>query len=182
MATLQLNHIARETSDVARLAAFYEAVLGFERIPSPTYSGFQVAWLRLPSSPDVALHLIERDPAAAPVAVGPGAEGAPPSQLPRRHHLAFSVADYDGFVTGLKARGTDVFEKSQPDGRTRQVFFFDPDGERRPARFCGDQARSQSPHPVLPFLFIKINEKTGPCLLQLARELQLFKNSQLRKF
>jgi len=115
---------------VVRLAAFYEAVLGFERIPSPTYSGFQVAWLRLPSSPDVALHLIERDPAAAPVAVGPGVEGTPTSQLPRRHHLAFSVADYDGFVTGLKARGTEVFEKTQPDGRTRQVFFFDPDGER----------------------------------------------------
>ncbi|RCV41595.1 hypothetical protein SETIT_9G149600v2 [Setaria italica] len=128
MATLQLNHIARETSDVPRLAAFYEAVLGFERVPSPNYSGFQVAWLRLPKSPDVALHLIERDPAAAPVAVGPGAEGAPPSQLPRRHHLAFSVADYDGFVTGLKARGTELFEKTQPDGRTRQVFFFDPDG------------------------------------------------------
>ncbi|KAG0552501.1 hypothetical protein BDA96_01G512500 [Sorghum bicolor] len=59
---LELNHIARETSDVVRLAAFYEAVLGFERIPSPTYSGFQVAWLRLPSSLDAALHLIERDP------------------------------------------------------------------------------------------------------------------------
>ncbi|KAG2547038.1 uncharacterized protein LOC120650179 [Panicum virgatum] len=128
MATLQLNHIARETSDVARLAAFYEAVLGFERVPSPAYSGFQVTWLRLPGSPDVALHLIERDPTAAPVAVGPGAEGAPPSQLPRRHHLAFSVADYDGFVTGLKAHGTELFEKTQPDGRTRQVFFFDPDG------------------------------------------------------
>ncbi|CAN6316392.1 unnamed protein product [Urochloa humidicola] len=128
MATLQLNHIARETSDVARLAAFYEAVLGFERVPSPAYSGFQVAWLRFPNSPGVALHLIERDPAAAPVAVGPGAEGAPPSQLPRRHHLAFSVADYDGFLTGLKARGTELFEKTQPDGRTRQVFFFDPDG------------------------------------------------------
>ncbi|OQU91238.1 uncharacterized protein LOC8056763 isoform X1 [Sorghum bicolor] len=136
MATLQLNHIARETSDVVRLAAFYEAVLGFERIPSPTYSGFQVAWLRLPSSPDVALHLIERDPAAAPAAVGPGAEGAPPSQLPRRHHLAFSVADYDGFVTGLKARGTEVFEKTQPDGRTRQVFFFDPDGNTSANTAC----------------------------------------------
>ena len=39
-----------------------------------------------------------------------------------------SVADYDGFLTGLKARGTDVFAKTQPDGRTRQAFFFDPDG------------------------------------------------------
>jgi catechol 2,3-dioxygenase-like lactoylglutathione lyase family enzyme len=130
MATLQFNHIARETSDVVRLAGFYEAVLGFERVLSPTYSGFQVAWLRLPKSPGVTLHLIERDPAASPEAVAPGAAGAPPSQLPRRHHLAFSVADYDGFVTGLKARGTELFEKTQPDGRTRQVFFFDPDGKR----------------------------------------------------
>ncbi|XP_062215037.1 uncharacterized protein LOC133915761 isoform X2 [Phragmites australis] len=128
MATLQLNHIARETSDVARLAAFYEAVLGFERVPSHAYSGFQVAWFRLPGTPDVALHLIERDPAASPAAVTPGALGVPPAQLPRRHHLAFSIADYDGFLAGPKARGTEVFEKTQPDGHTRQVFFFDPDG------------------------------------------------------
>ncbi|KAE8792959.1 Lactoylglutathione lyase / glyoxalase I family protein [Hordeum vulgare] len=125
MATLQLNHIARETGDVRRLAAFYEEVLGFERVPSHAYSGFQVAWLRLPASPDVALHIIERDPAVA----SPGAEGVPPSQLPRRHHLAFSVADFDGFLTGLRTRGTELFEKTQPDGRTRQVFFFDPDGQ-----------------------------------------------------
>uniref|UniRef100_A0A0E0D469 VOC domain-containing protein n=1 Tax=Oryza meridionalis TaxID=40149 RepID=A0A0E0D469_9ORYZ len=128
MATLQLNHVARETDDVRRLAAFYEEVLGFERVASPNYPAFQVAWLRLPGTPGVALHIIERDPAAAPAAVAPGAAGAPPAQLPRRHHLAFSVADYDGFLAGLKARGTDVFEKTQPDGRTRQVFFFDPDG------------------------------------------------------
>ncbi|KQK13892.1 uncharacterized protein LOC100832830 [Brachypodium distachyon] len=129
MATLQLNHIARETADVRGLAAFYEEVLGFERVPSPNYSGFQVAWLRLPGSPDVALHIIERDPAVA--VSSPAAAGTsppPPAQLPRRHHLAFSVADYDGFVTGLRTRGTEMFEKTQPDGRTRQVFFFDPDG------------------------------------------------------
>ncbi|XP_020162461.1 uncharacterized protein [Aegilops tauschii subsp. strangulata] len=130
MATLQLNHIARETGDVRGLAAFYEEVLGFERVPAPAYSGFQVAWLRLPGSPDVALHIIERDPAVAVAVAAPGAAqgGATPAQLPRRHHLAFSVADFDGFLTGLRTRGTQLFEKSQPDGRTRQVFFFDPDG------------------------------------------------------
>ena len=116
MATLQLNHIARETADVRGLAAFYEEVLGFERIPSPTYS-FQVAWLRLPGTPDVLLHIIERDLATA-VASSPGAVPVP-DQLPRRHHLAFSVADYDSFLTGLKTRVTHVFEKTQPDGRTR---------------------------------------------------------------
>jgi catechol 2,3-dioxygenase-like lactoylglutathione lyase family enzyme len=129
MATLQFNHVVRETSDVARLAGFYEAVLGFERVPSPAYTGFQVAWLHLPNSPGFMLHIFERDPAAEAKVVGPGAAGAPPSQLPRRHHLGFTVADYDGFVTGLKARGTELFEKTQPDGRTRQVFFFDPDGK-----------------------------------------------------
>jgi catechol 2,3-dioxygenase-like lactoylglutathione lyase family enzyme len=113
METLQFNHVARETSDVARLAGFYEAVLGFERVPSPACTGFQVAWLHLPNSPGFMLHIFERDPAAKP----------------RHHHLGFTVADYDGFVTGLKARGTELFEKTQPDGRTRQVFFFNPDGK-----------------------------------------------------
>ncbi|KAF7033212.1 hypothetical protein CFC21_044332 [Triticum aestivum] len=127
MVTLQLNHIAWDTGDVQGLAAFYEEVLGFERVPAPTYSGFQVAWLRLPGSPDVVLHIIERDPAVAAPGAAQGVVA--PAQLPRRHHLAFSVAEFDGFIIVLRTRDTQLFEKSQPDGRTRQVFFFDPDGE-----------------------------------------------------
>ncbi|KAI5013092.1 hypothetical protein ZWY2020_028046 [Hordeum vulgare] len=98
-------------------------------LPVPTYSGFQVAWLRLSASPNVALHIIERDPTIAAAAVSQRAEGVQLSQLPRRHHLAFSVSDFNGFLTGLRTNGTELFEKTQLDGRTCEDFFFDPDGQ-----------------------------------------------------
>lgn len=33
-------------------------------------------------------------------------------------------------------KGIKVFETTQPDGKTKQVFFFDPDGERMLAVNC----------------------------------------------
>ncbi|VAI43761.1 unnamed protein product [Triticum turgidum subsp. durum] len=52
------------------------------------------------------------------------------TQESRRHHLAFSVPDSDRFATKLKNPGTDLFAKTQPDGRARQVFFLDRDGNQ----------------------------------------------------
>uniref|UniRef100_A0A453QW57 VOC domain-containing protein n=1 Tax=Aegilops tauschii subsp. strangulata TaxID=200361 RepID=A0A453QW57_AEGTS len=52
------------------------------------------------------------------------------AQESMRHHLAVSVADYDRFATKLKTPGTDLFAKTQPDGRVRQVFFLDRDGNQ----------------------------------------------------
>ncbi|XP_042447053.1 uncharacterized protein LOC122034230 [Zingiber officinale] len=119
-----LNHIARSSTDVKRLADFYQEVLGFERIDSPKFGEFEVIWLRLP--PSFSLHLIERDPksklAEVPSTV------LDPSALPRGHHISFGVSNYDAFVQSLKEKGIETFEKTQPDGKTKQVFFFDPDG------------------------------------------------------
>ncbi|PKA65800.1 hypothetical protein AXF42_Ash017325 [Apostasia shenzhenica] len=130
-AGIRLNHIARESPDVKRLASFYQEVLGFEKIETPNFGYIEVIWLRLP--PDFSLHLIERDPKSklpeGPHAVTLEAAVADPRALPRGHHIAFSVANYDYFVQSLKEKGIETFEKTQPNGKTRQVFFFDPDGE-----------------------------------------------------
>ncbi|URE39428.1 cysteine synthase [Musa troglodytarum] len=119
----RLHHIARESPDVKRLAAFYQEVLGFERIEAPKFGEFEVIWLRLP--PSFSLHLIEKDPRSKlperPSAV------ADPSALPRGHHICFAVSNYEAFVQTLKEKGIKTFEKTQPDGKTKQVFFFDPD-------------------------------------------------------
>ncbi|XP_020674512.1 uncharacterized protein LOC110093840 [Dendrobium catenatum] len=129
-AGLKLNHIARESPNVKRLAAFYEEVLGFERIETPNFGDFDVIWLRL--SPNLSLHLIERDPQSrlpeGPHGSPPEGAVADPRGLPRGHHISFGVSNYDEFVQSLKERGIKNFEKTQPDGKTRQVFFFDPDG------------------------------------------------------
>ncbi|XP_019108068.1 glyoxylase I 4 isoform X3 [Beta vulgaris subsp. vulgaris] len=88
-----LNHIARESADVKRLATFYQQILGFEQIESPKFGEFE-----------------------------------DPTNLPRGHHISFSVSNFDEFVLFLKDKGIETFEKTQPDGKTKQVFFFDPDG------------------------------------------------------
>ncbi|XP_072986378.1 uncharacterized protein [Typha latifolia] len=128
-----LHHIARETSDVKRLAAFYQEVLGFEQIESPKFGDFQVVWLRLP--PSLSLHLIERDPQSklpvSPYAASSAGAAvvADPSGLPRGHHLCFALSNYDAVVRTLKEKGIETFEKTQPNGKTKQTFFFDPDEE-----------------------------------------------------
>ncbi|XP_010909272.1 glyoxylase I 4-like [Elaeis guineensis] len=132
---VRLSHIARESSDLERLANFYQEVLGFERIEAPKFAEFEVIWLSLPFNPSVALHLIERNPQSKlPVSPYGSSSSSPPSTvadpraLPRGHHLAFSVSNFDSLVRTLKEKGIETFETIQPDGKTRQVFFFDPDG------------------------------------------------------
>ncbi|KAI3506279.1 hypothetical protein L1887_28636 [Cichorium endivia] len=122
-----LNHVARESSDIDRLANFYQQIFGFERIESPKFD-CKVIWLQ--KSPSFCLHLIERD-SNTKLPEGPwSANGAvaDPKNLPRGHHLCFSVSNFDSFVKTLKEKGVETYEKTQPNGETKQVFFFDPDG------------------------------------------------------
>ncbi|KAF6155579.1 hypothetical protein GIB67_004573 [Kingdonia uniflora] len=126
-----LHHIARETSNVERLSNFYQQLLGFEKIESPKFGEFEVVWLRLP--PVFSLHIIERNPNSK-LPEGPWSStsteivAANPESLSRAHHLCFAVSNYHEFVQTLKEREIKIFEKTQPDGKTKQVFFFDPDG------------------------------------------------------
>ncbi|CAA0832952.1 Lactoylglutathione lyase / glyoxalase I family protein [Striga hermonthica] len=123
-----LNHVSRESPDIERLAKFYVEVFGFEAVESPKFD-FGVIWLRLGSS--LYLHLIERDPNTK-LPEGPSSCSASavadPKNLPRGHHLCFFVPNFDSFVQTLKEKGIDIHERTQPDGKTRQAFFFDPDG------------------------------------------------------
>lgn len=133
-----LNHISRESSDIKRLAKFYKEVIGFEEVESPKFE-FKVIWLKLGSS--MFLHLIERDPITM-LPEGPWSAAssavADPKNLPRGHHVCFYVPNFDSFVQTLKDKGIPVHETSQPDRKTKQAFFFDPDGN-------GLEASSQMP-------------------------------------
>ncbi|KAI3506278.1 hypothetical protein L1887_28635 [Cichorium endivia] len=121
------NHVSRESSDIDRLANFYQEIFGFERIESPKFE-FKVIWLRQP--PSFCLHLIERDPNTK-LPEGPWSANdavADPKKLYRGHHLCFTVSNLDSFVKTLKEKGIETHERTQPNGKTKQVFFFDPDG------------------------------------------------------
>ncbi|XP_057957578.1 lactoylglutathione lyase [Malania oleifera] len=123
-----INHIARESADVKCLAKFYQEIFGFEQIENPDFGKLEVIWLRLP--PAFALHLIQRDPESR-LPEGPWSSTsavADPKHLPRGHHICFSVSNFDSVVQTLKEKGIETFEKTLPDGKTKQIFFFDPDG------------------------------------------------------
>jgi len=127
---VHLHHVAHESEDVQRASEFYQQVLGFKELELPEKFGpFQVVWLELP--PSYALHLIERDLKSrlpeSPFVV-PNDANADPSALWRGHHLSFRVSDYDGAIKILKERNVQYFEKTQQDGKVKQAFFFDPDG------------------------------------------------------
>ncbi|KAB2095271.1 hypothetical protein CXB51_000082 [Gossypium anomalum] len=123
-----LNHISRESSDIRRLANFYKEIFGFEEIESPDFGEFKVIWLNLPGS--FPMHLIERNPLTK-LPEGPyssTAAVADPSNLPRGHHICLTVSNFDSFVQSLKDKGIQTFQRSLPNGKVRQIFFFDPDG------------------------------------------------------
>lgn len=121
-----LDHVARESYDIKSLAQFYQEVytyiyiyifllfvcsfggvsflqvLGFEEIESPKFE-FGVIWLKL--SPNVCLHLIERDIYSklpeSPYTADDTAT-VDTRHLYRGHHLCFSVSNFDSFVQALK--------------------------------------------------------------------------------
>ncbi|KAL2922583.1 Methylmalonyl-CoA epimerase mitochondrial [Bienertia sinuspersici] len=97
-----LSHIARESSDIKRLATFYQQILGFEQIESPEFDGFEVIWLKFP--PSFSLHLIQRNSSTKLPESPYSAESSvkDPNNLPRGHHICYSVSNFDEFVQFLK--------------------------------------------------------------------------------
>ncbi|MCO5563846.1 hypothetical protein L7F22_017495 [Adiantum nelumboides] len=126
---VHLHHIARETDDVQGLVRFYEEVLGFKRMETPSFGEIEVVWLSLP--PSFSLHVIQRNPEArlpeSPLNAAPDSR-KDPSSLSTGHHLSFCVADFDACIKILKERQIPIYEKSQQNGKIKQAFFFDPDG------------------------------------------------------
>jgi len=129
MAGIRLDHVARATTDVQRLARFYEEIFGFQRIDTPTID-FEIAWLSS-VPPSITLHIIKKPPNSN-LPESPHSAGLDVKKdlklLPRGNHVSFGVSDYDGFVKSLKEKGIAFYEKTQQEGKVKQVFLCDPDG------------------------------------------------------
>jgi catechol 2,3-dioxygenase-like lactoylglutathione lyase family enzyme len=111
MAATAINHVNLPVDDLEESVAFYEDVLGLERIPAINSSA-RGAWFRLG---DAQLHLTERG-----------------SSAPEIHHLAVTVDDFPALYDELVERdaldetfGAPLYEF--PDGAV-QVYFRDPSG------------------------------------------------------
>ncbi|BBN11965.1 hypothetical protein MPTK1_5g16330 [Marchantia polymorpha subsp. ruderalis] len=124
-----LNHIARETENVLKTAQFYKEIFGFQNIQTPKEFGDSVVWLSLP--PSHSLHIIKRNPESRlPESPFTATDDARRDEraLPMAHHLSFRVSDYDAAIELLKEKSIPYYEKTQQEGRIKQAFFFDPDG------------------------------------------------------
>lgn len=76
-------------------------IFGFEKVEAPRFE-FDVIWLKL--APSFYLHLIERDPTTK-LPEGPWSATsaiADPKNLPRGHHVCFTISNFDSFVQKLK--------------------------------------------------------------------------------
>ncbi|XVF38241.1 hypothetical protein REPUB_Repub20aG0083100 [Reevesia pubescens] len=122
-----LNHISREENPPTD-GVFVFQIFGFEEIESPDFGEFKVIWLNLPRA--FPMHLIERNPLSKLPERPYSATSAVAdlSHLPRSHHICFTVSNFDSFVQSLKDKGIETSQWSPPNGKVRQVFFCDPDG------------------------------------------------------
>ena len=115
-----IHHVALICSDYPRSRAFYSETLGLP-IVHEVYREARDSWkCDLEVSPGLQLELFSF-PGAPPRPSWPEAQGL--------RHLGFAVADVDGAVAALTARGV-ACEAVRVDEYTgkRFVFFADPDG------------------------------------------------------
>jgi len=111
MRAISINHVSIHAHDLEESAAFYEQLLGMERIPAPTFA-FPVAWLRLGRQ---QLHLFVRSDA----------------QAPQFHHVGLSVDDFDAVYWRAREerlRDDSAFFSAMyelPDGSV-QMYLRDP--------------------------------------------------------
>eukprot|EP01083_Nonionella_stella_P168198 567224_1 len=128
----RLHHMTRGTTDVKRLADFYNQVMGFKPIETPNLP-FNVSWSQLG---DIQLHIIERkDGYVMPEDPfnNNGKKRSGPVALTRGHHTAFMTDNFEETKRKLTALGITFKEggplRALPKQSTlKQLWFFDPDG------------------------------------------------------
>jgi catechol 2,3-dioxygenase-like lactoylglutathione lyase family enzyme len=115
---LSLDHVSLPVRSLEASAKFYSDVLGLEPIANGSGKA-NIRWFGIGG--EDALHIIEA-----------GASGWRPDKA---CHFAMRIADFDGFIAGLRARGIRFHDwmgtadnvTARPDG-FRQIFIEDPDG------------------------------------------------------
>jgi len=134
-------HIGITVRNMDRALAFYEGVLGMEKIGEATFSGDEASRLtRLPGTVLRAVYLrggkgIKGPPLELLHFIGPETRpGSPYPQLnnPGITEVAFWVDDIERVHTDLQARGVEFYSTPQlfelGGYKAKAVYFLDPDG------------------------------------------------------
>ena len=131
------NHIAREVADIEESLQFYRDIMGFVVIPRPPFE-VEGYWLW---GYGMALHIvISRIPREKRESDLLRIEYLK-QLLPRVDHMAFISRNIDYIKETLVERGIFFHEDFPlgPEGRLRQLFFFDPDGNVLEISNCGPE-------------------------------------------
>jgi lactoylglutathione lyase len=108
----RINHVSIRAADLEQSARFYEQLFGLERVPTARFAE-PVVWLRVG---DQQLHLFARG-----------------EDVPRYHHLAFDVDDFE--TVYLKAKEMGLLDPNTFGAQVRehpagwvQMYIRDPGG------------------------------------------------------
>ena len=114
----RLDHIALRTNDLEGTAAWYQRVLGLQRVDYPGPEGFPVIMLAGNSNSGLALF-----PAREP-----GAKPLPDGYWLVPFHFAFTIDEqaYQQLQEHLKAQGVDF--RLEDHLGSRSIFLADPNG------------------------------------------------------
>ncbi|PIP02498.1 MAG: glyoxalase [Zetaproteobacteria bacterium CG12_big_fil_rev_8_21_14_0_65_54_13] len=111
---MNIAHIGLLVSDLERAAAFYEQMLGLQRIERPQLN-FDGLWYGLDAGQQIHLMLLD----------SPYTGCDKPDHGGRDNHIAMQVEDFDGIRQRLDAAGITTTQSKS--GRTA-LFCRDPDG------------------------------------------------------
>jgi catechol 2,3-dioxygenase-like lactoylglutathione lyase family enzyme len=121
-----IDHATIRTPRLEQTRAFFEQVLGLRSGPAPSFAQ-RVVWLYADGR-DV-VHLVAAEASQAPATVG------------SINHFALRVADYEGALAELKAKGVPFETDATPGGELRQIYLTDPNGVRIELNCPGPGAR-----------------------------------------
>ncbi|HEY3728489.1 MAG TPA: VOC family protein [Solirubrobacteraceae bacterium] len=134
MSVTELQHVLVLSDDIDRACEFYEHAVGLRAGERPAFD-FTGYWMYAGSTP--CLHIADRASYRAH-ALTLGLEVperiSGPGQV---DHIAFGATDYEAFSERLARAGVQPLRREIPGGGPRQLFFFDPDGQRIEINFLG---------------------------------------------
>jgi catechol 2,3-dioxygenase-like lactoylglutathione lyase family enzyme len=138
---VRINHVSIAARDLERSTRFYEDVFAMERIPTPTFAS-PVQWLRVG---DMQFHLFQDD-----------------SPAPARHHVAFTVDDFDAAYHAVRARASDTlgWQLVELPSRQVQLYFRDPSDNLIELNWPDVETLDRSRYPELRRLADRIPQKS----------------------
>jgi catechol 2,3-dioxygenase-like lactoylglutathione lyase family enzyme len=127
MSVSGLEHVLVLSDDIDRSREFYERAVGLRAGDRPAFE-FTGYWMY--AGPAPCLHIADRASYRAharKLGLEVPERISGPGQV---DHIAFGATDYAAVSERLASAGVQPLRREVPGGGPRQLFFYDPDGQR----------------------------------------------------